>query len=74
MNKLFIVEGDETRILDDQGFDNEKLLQDGLENFPDFIALNDLGWVEPFIVIGREVETPTGYIDVLCIDRDGVLT
>ena len=74
MKKLFIVEGGETRILEDQGFDNEKLLQDVLEKFPEFIALDDLGVVEPFIVIGREVETPAGYIDVLCIDGDGVLT
>ena len=74
MKKLFIVESGETRILDDQGFDNEKLLQDVLEKFPEFIALDDLGVVDPFIVIGREVETPAGYIDVLCIDGDGVLT
>jgi len=73
MRKLFIVEGGETKVLEDQGFDNEKLLQDVLEKFPEFIALDDLSVVEPFIVIGREVATPAGYIDVLCIDGDGVL-
>lgn len=74
MKKLFIVEEGKTKVLEDQGFDNEKLLQDVLEKFPEFIALDDLGVVEPFIVIGREVATPAGYIDVLCIDGDGVLT
>ncbi len=74
MTKLFIVEGGKTKVLEDQGFDNEKLLQDVLEKFPEFIALDDLGVVEPFIVIGREVSTPAGYIDVLCIDGNGVLT
>jgi len=74
MTKLFILEGGKTRVLEEQGFDNEKLLQDVLEKFPEFIALDDLGVVEPFIVIGREVKTPAGYIDVLCIDGDGVLT
>ncbi len=38
------------------------------------MALDDLGVSEPFVVIGREVATPAGYIDVLCIDGEGVLT
>ena len=61
-------------VLENKAFDNEKLLQDVLEKFPEFIALEDLGVVEPFVVIGREVSTPAGYIDVLCIDGEGVLT
>lgn len=74
MTKLFIVEGGKTQVLEKQSFDNEKLLQDILERFPEVIALDDLGVSEPFIVIGREVATPAGYIDVLCIDGEGVLT
>lgn len=74
MSKLFIVEGNQTRVLDQQSFDNESLLQDVVERFPEVIALDDLGVTEPFIVIGREVVTKAGSIDVLCIDGDGVLT
>lgn len=74
MNRLFIVEGGKTRVLVNKDFDNESLLQDILEKFPEFVALEDLGVSEPFIVIGREVATPAGYIDVLCIDGEGVLT
>jgi hypothetical protein len=74
MSKLFVVEGGRTKVLENQNFDNEKLLQDVLEKFPEFIALDDLGAAEPFMVIGREVATPAGYIDVLCIDGEGILT
>ena len=74
MTKLFIVEGDQTKVLDQKAFNNEKLLQDVMERFPEVIALEDLGAAEPFIVIGREVATEAGFIDVLCIDGDGVLT
>lgn len=74
MNRLFIVEGGKTRVLVNKDFDNESLLQDILEKFPEFVALEDLGVSEPFVVIGREVATPAGYIDVLCIDGEGVLT
>lgn len=74
MSKLFIVEGNQTKVLDQKAFDNETLLQDVVERFPEVIALDDLGVTEPFIVIGREVATKAGYIDVLCIDGDGVLT
>jgi Holliday junction resolvase-like predicted endonuclease len=74
MAKLFVVEGGKTEVLEAQPFDNETLLQDILEKFPEVIALDDLGVSEPFIVIGREVATPAGSIDVLCIDGEGVLT
>ena len=74
MKRLFIVEGGKTRVLVNKDFDNESLLQDILEKFPEFVALEDLGVSEPFVVIGREVATPAGYIDVLCIDGEGVLT
>jgi len=74
MSKLFIVEGNQTKVLDQKAFDNETLLQDVVERFPEVIALDDLGVKEPFIVIGREVATKAGYIDVLCIDRNGILT
>jgi|GEM_PF-1733807 len=74
MPKLFIVEGKKTRVLDQRGFDNEKLLQNVVERFPEVIDLGDLGIREPFIVIGCEVYTLAGYIDVLCIDGNGVLT
>ena len=74
MSKLFIVEGNQTKVLDQKAFDNETLLQDLVERFPEVIAQDDLGVTEPFIVIGREVATKAGYIDVLCIDGDGVLS
>ena len=74
MKKLFVIEGDKTQVLERQTFDNEKLLQDILEKFPEVVALDELGVYEPFVVIGREVTTPAGYIDVLCMDGEGVLT
>ena len=74
MTKLFVVEAGKTQTLESQYFDNEKILQDILERFPEVIALDDLGVSEPFLVIGREVATPAGYIDVLCIDGEGILT
>ena len=69
-----MVEGGKTQMLEPQHFSNESLLQDILEKFPEVIALDELGVTEPFLVIGREVATPAGYIDVLCIDGGGVLT
>ncbi len=74
MAKLFVVGEGKTQILEPQSFDNESILQDILEKFPEVTALDELGVSEPFLVIGREVATPAGYIDVLCIDGDGVLT
>ena len=59
MSKLFVVEGSQTKVLDQKAFDNEKLLQDVVEKFPEVIALEDLGVQEPFIVIGREVAAGT---------------
>lgn len=43
MSKLFIVEGNQTKVLDQKAFDNETLLQDVVERFPEVIALEDLG-------------------------------
>ncbi len=74
MKKLFLVDAGKTIVLESQSFENEKLLQGVLEKFPEFIALDDLGVSEPFFVIGREVSTPAGFIDVLCMDGEGVLT
>lgn len=74
MSKLFVVEGSKIRVLEQKLIENEALLQDVVERFPEVIALEDLGVTEPFIVIGREVPTKAGNIDVLCIDGDGVLT
>lgn len=74
MKKLFVVDAGKTIVLENQSFDNEKLLQDVLERFPEFIALDDLCVSEPFFVIGREVSTSAGFIDVLCMDGEGVLT
>lgn len=74
MSKLFFMDGEQIKLLDQIVFENEALLQDLLERFPQVIALDDIGVTEPFIVIGREVETKAGFIDVLCIDGNGVLT
>lgn len=41
MSKLFIVEGNQTRVLDQKAFDNETLLQDVVERFPEVIALEE---------------------------------
>lgn len=41
ITKLFVAEEGKTQVLERQSFDNDKLLQDILEIFPEFIALDD---------------------------------
>lgn len=73
-NKIIIAGPDSVHLLENEPFYNEEILQSYIEKFPQIVPLESLGVVEPFVVIGREVATSAGFIDILCIDGNGVLT
>ena len=75
MAKILVIEGDEVTPLDKTKFTEEGKLQDYLEKYPSLIPLSDI--VEgafALLCIGREVSAGPGAIDLLFIDKDGLLT
>jgi len=75
MSKILVIEGDKATLIDRSKFTEEGKLQDYLENHSSLIPLSDISERAPeLICIGREVIAGPGAIDLLCIDKDGVLT
>ena len=75
MRKILLIDGGKTTPLNETKFTEEGKLQDYLEEYPTLIPLADV--VEdasPLVCIGREVGTGSGSIDLLCIDKDSLLT
>ena len=75
MAKILVIEGDKVRPLDKTRFTEEGKLQDYLEKYPSLIPLGEVvEGVSDLLCIGREVGAGPGAIDLLFIDRDGLLT
>ena len=75
MAKILIINGDNVRALEETEFAEESKLQDYLKDYPALIPLEDVGeGASELICIGKEVAVPSGAIDLLFIDKDGLLT
>jgi len=75
MAKILVIEGDKVTTLDKTKFTEEGKLQDYLEKYPSLIPLSDIvEGASDLLCIGREVGAGPGAIDLLYIDKDGLLT
>lgn len=73
--KILLVDGGKVTPLNKTEFTGEGKLQDYLEEYPTLIPLADIvEGTSDLICIGREVGAGSGSIDLLCIDKDGLLT
>ena len=75
MPKILVIEGDKVTPLDKTNFTEEGKLQDYLEKYPSLIPLGEvIEGASDLLCIGREVGAGPGAIDLLFIDKDGLLT
>lgn len=65
--------GGRLRILQESPIELEEQLQEVLKENPDLIPASDLGLQPPLLVVGRESTLASGYADLVCIDRTGML-
>ena len=75
MSKILVIEGDKVTPLDKTKFTEEAKLQDYLEKYPSLIPLGEIvEGASDLLCIGREIGVPSGAIDLLFIDKEGLLT
>jgi hypothetical protein len=75
MAKILLMEGSKIRPIESSKFKEEAVLQSYLEQYPDLLPLDEVeDNPPPLLAIGREVAVPSGAIDLLFIDSDGLLT
>lgn len=75
MAKILLIEEGNIKALDKVKFTEEGKLQDYLEKYPSLIPLGEIVEGAPdLLCIGREVSVSSGSVDLLFIDKDGVLT
>lgn len=75
MAKILVIEKDKATALGQVKFTEEGKLQDYLEEHPSLIPVEDIDEnAAPLLCIGREVSVPSGSIDLLFVDKDGMLT
>jgi len=75
MRKILLIDGGTVTPLNETKFTEEGKLQDYLEEYPTLIPLADIvEGASTLICIGREVGAGSGSIDLLCIDKDSLLT
>ena len=73
--KILLIDGGKVTPLSETEFTGEGKLQDYLEEYPTLIPLADIvEGASDLICIGREVAAGPGSIDLLCIDKDSLLT
>ena len=73
--KILLIDGRKVTPLNKTEFTGEGKLQDYLEEYPTLIPLGDIvESASDLICIGREVGAGSGSMDLLCIDKDGLLT
>ena len=73
--KILLIDGGKITPLGETEFTGEGKLQDYLEEYPTLVPLADIvEGASDLICIGREVAAGPGSIDLLCIDKDGLLT
>lgn len=76
-SKILIKKGDELQMLSLSSYENEpKGLQDLLAKYPEIIPGDQINPEAPlsFALLGREMDTGSGRIDLLFVDNNGVLT
>lgn len=75
MAKILTIDGKDIKPLDKVKFNLESDLQGYLEQYPAIIPLDEIVEDVPeLICIGREVVVPSGSIDLMYIDKEGLLT
>jgi len=75
MAKILLIEGESSKVIDKVKFTEEGKLQDYLEEYPSLIPLSEIvEGASDLLCIGREVGVPSGAMDLLYIDKDGLLT
>jgi hypothetical protein len=73
--KILLIDGGKVTPLSETEFTGEGKLQDYLEEYPTLIPLADIvEGASDLICIGREVSAGSGSIDLLCIDKDSLVT
>ena len=75
MAKILLIDGENIKTLDKVRFTEEGKLQDYLEKYPSLIPLSEIvEGASDLLCIGREVGAGPGSVDLLFIDKDGLLT
>lgn len=75
MAKILLIEGEDAKPLDKVKFTEESKLQDYLEKYPSLIPLSEVvEGASDLLCIGREVSAGPGAVDLLFIDKGGLLT
>ncbi len=75
MAKILFMQRGKIRSVESQKFREEAALQTYLEDFPDLIPLDEVeDNPSRLLAIGREVSVPSGAIDLLLLDADGLVT
>ncbi len=75
MAKILLIEGENSKVIDKVKFTEEGKLQDYLEEYPSLIPLAEIvEGASALLCIGREVGVPSVAMDLLFIDKDGLLT
>jgi len=75
MAKILLIEGESIKVIDKVKFTEEGKLQDYLEKYPSLVPLSEIvEGAADFLCIGREVPAGPGWLDLLFIDKDGLLT
>lgn len=75
MAKILFIDGEKVTALEESEFTEERKLQDYLKDFPTLIPLEDVVEEAPeLICIGKEVAVPSGALDLLFIDKNGLIT
>lgn len=75
MRKILLIDGGKVTPLNETRFTEEGKLQDYLEEYPNLIPLADIvEGASQLLCIGREVGAGSGSIDLLCVDKDSLLT
>lgn len=65
--------GSRLRILQESLIELEEQLQEVLKENPSLLPAADLGLLPPLLVVGRESSLTSGYADLVCVDRNGML-
>jgi len=75
MKKILVVENRKARLVEAKKFESEATLQTYLEQFPSLLPVWEVDEeAAPLLTIGREVGVPSGAVDLLFTDTNGILT
>lgn len=66
-------EGESRLLLTEVLADDEAQLQEIVKENPDLLPVDEFGMTGPLMVVGRETTLPSGYVDLVCLSRDGDL-